>query len=378
LNWLTVGNSIGVLQGHAELIESRADVPWVSLKAEYAGIGRYPIPTEDKNYLRNRLLDCEPPQLWRLESPSVVIHRFPNNELRLFLISEGGNICEHAISQIWYRFFPFIKELHGKIRFDIENCSSTRLDIELAWMPQSFNYSHFLCDFFAPWIPFADKQDLLSQLSILTIDTWPTWQSQLLQKVGFHKIIDGYQSCSTYILKPRAVWLPVLSNTLMAQLRLQSWLYKYFSGGDTKYYAQPIASVFLTRNDHRSPRVRNACQIRKLVSSLGGAVVDPVMLSFSEKIKILGGASSIICEGSGSMNAVLFSSQNSKVIVLSDPWAISDPLMLDGGFPYTNLISHRIKTVMGESPKPLLGSPLASCEFSLAEIRQHILNSNDQ
>lgn len=372
LNWYTVGNSIDVLRSHAEWVDAHAELPWASLKTAYSGVANYRIPSESKQYLRDRLLDCEPPQLWRLERPSLVVHRLPNHELRFFLLSEARNICEHAVNQRWYKFFPFIRDLGGRFHLDIEQCPSISVDAELAWMPQSRNYSHFLCDFFAPWIPFADKQQIVSQLSLLTIDKWPLWQTELIQKIGLHSTILCHQSTSTYIVRPRAVWLPVLSNTLMAQLRLQSWLHENFSTRQANYSGQCISSVFLTRGDNRALRVRNAGQIGELVSSLGGTVVDPTTLSFGEKIDILGQASSIICEGSGSLNAVLFSSQNSKVLMLTDPWAHANTLMLDGGFPYLNLISHRLETILGESPKPLEGSPLASCEFSLAEIRQLI------
>jgi hypothetical protein len=372
LDWFTVGNSIDVLRGHAKWIDSDVEVPWASLKAAYSGIANYRLSSESKQYLRDRLLDCEPPQLWRLESPSVVVHRFPNNELRFFLLSENRHICEHAVNQRWYKYFSFIRELGGRFHLDIDHLPSIPVYTELAWMPQSRNYSHFLCDSFAPWIPFAGKHEILSQLSVLTIDEWPLWQAELIEKIGLRSTILGYRSFTTYILRPRAVWLPVLSNTLMAQLCLKSWLHKLSSNRQSKYSPQYNSSVFLTRNDNRALRIRNASQIGGLVSSIGGIVVDPSTLSFGEKINILGKASSIVCEGSGSLNAVLFSSQNSKVVMLFDPWAYSDPLMLDGGFPYVNLISQRLKVVLGESPKPLAGSPLASCEFSLTEIRQHI------
>lgn len=370
----TLGNSCSLLACQAELVASALDIPWDLVKRAYKGIKNYPLPVRQQQYLKDRLLDFEPARLWRIDHPSILIYRFPNRELRFFLLSQTANICERVQNRLWYGSFPFIRECGDRFIFDLDGCPSVPIDSEVAWLPQSYNYSHFLCDFLSPWIPFADNTSKTRlPISVLSIDQWMPWQKDLIKSIGLSNTpIPSCKTSSLLVVKPKAVWLPVMDSTLISQVNLRAWLSLEFSAEITAAPVLEIPVLYLTRLDDRSARVRNYDEIKGIVSRYNGLTVDPATLTYQEKSRICRSARVIICEGSGSMNAVFFSSEQCIVIMLADPHILINPLFLDGGFSYLHLICHRLVFVVGESPQALPGSPLASCHYSIEQISQHI------
>jgi len=374
------------LQRHAHLHDQGIDIPWKLIHRAFKAISSYGLGPNESAYLKARLLDIEQPSLWQIASPTVVINRFPNNELRFFLVSQDSHLFEHQSASIWFRFFPFIHtDPQGALILDIEENSIQEVDLDLAWLPQNPNYSHFLCDFFAPWLAFdiqhyRQKHDL----SVLQLQPFPSWQQPLLDQLGFpiHRLSLNQKSPLT-ILKLRSVFFPIIPSVLLAQYFLRAWLMQVFA---QEYHQaldlEPVPLALLGRSDYKQQRIRNYQEIKDYVLKSRGIVIDPSKLSIPEKILTLGSAQQIICEGSGSMNSVLFASDKSRTILLQDPSAFSDPLMLEGGYPYLHGIAHRTLHCQGINSTPILGSPLGSCTFPIAEIdsllKRHVIEEDKE
>lgn len=360
------------LEGHAELLTEKRYIPWKVVHRAYKAIGRYSIDQHKSAYLKARLLDFERPSLLRLISPIIIIYRFPNGEPRYFLVSQKGHLFEHETSSIWFRFFPFIHtQTQESVRLDIGGHPIAELDLDLAWLPQNPNYTHFLCDFFAPWLVFdSGFNQQAVDLSILQLQPFASWQQPLVDRLGFsiHNLLLNQETALT-VIRPKSVLLPVVSSVLLTQHYLREWLMQEFAH---EYHQaqllEPTPVVFLGRSDYKQARIRNYKDIEAYVQHCGGKTIDPSTLTIADKILNVGSAEQIICEGSGSMNSVLFASDQSQTIVLDDPCASSTSLMLEGGFPYLHSIAHRTRTCIGRNSTPISGSPLGSCTFPLEEI----------
>jgi len=365
----TIGNTYGDLRNHAELLCSTPQLTWDIIKKAYTSVKRYPLPPYAHRYLKDSLLNCDLPRLWKVNKPSILIYRFSSLELRFFLLSSSRHLCEAVSNLAWYHSFPFIHLDDDAIRINLQSAKTINLDIDVAWLPQTANYSHFLCDSIAPWIPFIDILKLPDKLALLTLNSLSPWQTDVTNILGFTPLqLDILEPCRMAIVKPRSVIFPVISNVVISQVNLRQWLHAHFSQLRLPNITERISPIYLSRSDIRSARIRNSTEIESLVSHYGGTTLDPTKLTFSRKINLLGQASVIICEGSGSLNAILFGNPSGNVIHLTDPLTLQNPLFLDGGFPYLHAISHLTDFVVGKNPLPLQGSPLSSCEFDVSEI----------
>lgn len=366
------GMSSRKLRGHADWLSEEEYIPWKLVHRAYKAINNYSIEHHRREYLKARLLDFERPFLLRLASPIIIIYRFLNGELRYFLVSQKCHLFEQESSAAWFRFFPFIhSHAQESVRLDIEGYPIAELDLDLAWLPQNPNYSHFLSDFFAPWLAFharANQKDF--HMSILKLQPFAPWQQPLIDHLGFsiHNHLLNQETPLT-IIRPKSVTIPVVSSVLLSQHYLRTWLIREFSEEyNQAKLLDPIPVLFFGRSDYKQARLRNFKDIEAFVRRSGGKVIDPSTLTIRDKILNIGPAWQIICEGSGSMNSVLFASDYSQTILLEDPSASSNSLMLEGGYPYHHSIAHRAHSCIGENSTPIPGSPLGSCTFSLDQI----------
>ena len=368
----SLGLSRSQLLAHCQYLDESPLVSWELIHRAYKAVSSYGLASRETSYLKARLLDVQSPALWRLDFPTIVIYRFPNEELRYFLVSQDGHLFESDAATIWFPFFPFIhRKPNGSLTLDIDQYPSLEVDVNVAWLPQNPNYSHFLCDFFAPWLPF-DLQLLAQEynISCLQFQSFPSWQQPFLNCLNpsLHQLPLSKSSPLT-IIKPRSVFLPLVSNVLLAQSILRSWLMQVYAGEyRTATSLDPIPLILLGRSDYRQARVRNYEEIQAYALEHDGIILDPSELTISDKIRSLLPAQRIICEGSGSLNSVLFASDKSLTALLMDAAAFCDPLMLDGGFPYLNSIAHRIRLCIGRNPTPIPGSPLGSCTYPVEKI----------
>jgi len=374
------GVSVHDLIIHGDLIEKTDCVYWQAVHRAYKAIPGFPLEFSDKLYLRSQLLNIECPTLWRFNRPKVVVHRHLNGEMAYFLISDQGHLCLNESSSKWFHCFPFISCRDKSIEFNIEKLPHLVLNDEIAWLPQNPNYSHFLCDFFAPWLFFVPNWSSFAHaFKLLQLEPWPKWQTEFIDCLPF--MILEIPICKpgfTFVVEPASVLMPICNNPLLGQLKLKEWL-SHGSSVASNHFVDPQGNlidhaeiVFLTRNDSRSPRIKNRRQIEEYVLNRGGSLVDASLLNAVEKKARLASAKYIICEGSGSLNAVLFGQDNAKIIFLADVNILTDKLFLDGGFPYLHSVASRLRFVRGCDCEPLIGSPLSSCSFDIAKIDSFI------
>jgi len=359
---------------HAELIGEHLDIPWEEIGVAYKNINRYPLRGLWRQYLRYRLLDIETAKLWQIDKPTIIVYRFANGERRFFLISNTRNICEDEANRMWYKFFPFISECGQSIYIDTGDSTTVEVDKDFAWLPQTYNYSHFLCDSIAPWIPFYNTEEVKRRkLQVLSLGRWGTWQEDVINKLGFESLpMDKGVQSSITLIKPRSVVIPTMCSKVMSQHILRNWFARNYTIQDGANRGEKNRLVYLTRSDERKIRVRNEDEIVMFVKRIGGLVIEPSKMTFSDKISALASAETIICEGSGSLNPILFGSDRCEIVLLTDPWTLNDPFFLEGGFPYLHLVVHRLEHIVGHSPCKLLGSPLASCHYRIEDISNKI------
>ena len=221
----TIGISRADLSNHASLLRVNHQIPWREIKNSYVSSRNYPLSYHFIRRIKDRLLETEHSTLWRLDHPDIVIYRHLNGEYKQFLITNTRHICEHGANAIWYGAFPFIHNMNSTIHFSYDQAKIHDINYDLAWLPQSDNYSHFLCDSFASWIPFADSNVVSENIRILGFKRYSNWQAEFIDKLKMKIDISiNLRPSELCVIKPNSVLLPIHSNPLVSQFNLKRWI----------------------------------------------------------------------------------------------------------------------------------------------------------
>jgi hypothetical protein len=347
------------------------------------GIMNMPIPSQWKSQLMNSVDGENYVKIFRLDRPLVYIYRFYNGETRWFLITAKGNLVESDKQRTWDSAFPFLVFNQNMSR----TCTAYEADhetvatsLDLLWLPESQNYTHFLYDFYAP----ALWADML--LGRGNIDTGhisylsckpPAWQEVLLRRLTFEYTEYSLpRYAQTAVVRPSTVVLPIVSNTRMAlkALRMETrkgLLQKPVMRGATNV-------LLLTRSDARRARIRNIEEIEGYVDSIGGAVVDISQLTLEEKRRVISNHNIIIAESSGCINFALFCTPSHHLISLVEEGLLRKEEFIYGGWDYTaSYADNNVTYIIGERSETLEGSPVGSASYRLQYIIEAISRIRD-
>jgi len=183
----SIGLNLNQLAHHGQIIHRFDGVYDRGLSLYLQGIDNYPLSPPQKKFLMQRLQTTEDVAfLLRLYNPTIILYRWSNGQLRYFLITQRHHLVEDPSQFAFYRYFPFLRFEKNSLLFDVEHLTTTSLPVKLAWLPQSFNYTHFLSDSLGPWSIFADL--LLPHVDsafVPLFDSIPNWQKQILQFFPF-------------------------------------------------------------------------------------------------------------------------------------------------------------------------------------------------
>ena len=311
-----------------------------------------------------------------MKEPTIVIYRFPNNELKYFLISKDNHLIDSISNSLWYNSFPFIRPSHSNsVLLNIDNIKPVEINECIAWLPQNQNYSHFLCDFFAPWTVFdPDKYRKSEDPFLLDIQGFSKWQAPFISSLNMQSMkLELDSSSNLYVLKPKSVTIPIVSSVLLTQIYLKNWLRKnYIDAYKDLPFLESVPILMISNNDAKFNCITNHQELCTFVDKKGGTIIDASKLSIREKIRIIGCAKNIICQGSGTLNAVLFGTEKSNTVILSNPSNLDNPFMLEGGFPYGHLMRHRSTTCVGTEALSIHGSPIGAANYSVERINSYL------
>ena len=336
----------------------------------WQGIKNYPLSKMQKDYLRNRLLAQQVvPALWRILRPTIAIYRWPNNELRYFLVSADGHLLEDQSSEQFFPYFPILKKNndnqwvlsgHGR-QIDAPH-------LDLCWLPQNHNYSHFLCDYLGPCLALKAWVGINGSLPLLYCEPWQAWQKEYLKRLPLNYVkVPSPHAGELMFVRPGSVRIPMLPSVMQSQLTLRSWLHQNIAISPESNVL-PKIPILIERTGHKQKRIRNLNELQLLVRAYGGLSVDPTSLSLQQRLELFRQASLIIGDGSSSMNFILFASNDCHYIGLCDPESIINNHYLEGGWPYTHLIASRSTFIVGKDTSQLPGSTLGSSIYSTSLI----------
>jgi len=362
------------LSHRSHLLAVCHSMAWRDIASSWKGIGNYPLGIHQKQFLRNHLFCGLEARLWLIRNACVFIYRWPNNQLRFFLADSSGHLYECSEGASFYRYFPFIEPTAEGFSFHYHNYKVAQISDTILWMPQNSNYSHFMCDYYAPAI--AAKLSAPSHVNgaqLLTVQNWEPWQQELIQSLGLgilplEKIMPG----ELVLARINKVVLPVIEHPNHSQHILRHWFAGIYTSASGSLDLCDCPVIYMTRSGPSSMRIRNTRDIEALVEGVGGVCVDPSTLSFEQKLKTFQSSKILIGDGSATINAALFMHGDSHLIALTDPLSLANDDFLLGGFPYLDSISERTSFVIGTNAKPLDGSPLSSAIYPLSVIRRLI------
>ncbi len=362
------------------------------------GIAKMPLGSKEKTILTSKLCIGNHIAVYELKSPSIIIYKWPNGELRYFLISSNQNLIEANDSSVWDSSFPFIgKSLSGNISFDIKSSEEIEIcDRSLIWMPNTANYAHFCADFYSPLAALIESNVLQNKDEIYTCPMFTShgWQDDFFDLLctinsSANKIYydNSFSQLLThpdtgpqiFLLKPKSIIFPTIPNIptslfhLRNILRLHLSLSKSISIEPRVRYKKPI---LLTRHDSRRLRISNIEEIEHSVLRKKGHLVNPTNLSLENKLNIFSRYAVFIAESSGCTNYWLFGNSNSRLIALIDQNSLYESKLLLGGWVYMVFRSDQTEWLVGSHYKILEGSPLGSNYYDSNNMLKLISNGD--
>jgi hypothetical protein len=341
-----------------------------------SGIKRFPIEDEWKRHLQTTVKEQakEKPSLWKVSEPVVIVYRWPNGELKYFMVSSDGHLFESPEGVHFMKYFNWIETGADEVFLRLNNAKSLGVGGKMKWMPQNRNYSHFLLDSFAPALTGEDDCiDYIDSQShkVLTVEPWLGWQKEFLKhtRLAYTKAAD-IEAGQIGLFFPEEVLMPVMLSKLHAQLTLRDRVNIWHDKKGSKGFCADIPVLFLRRDDLLGQkRIRNHAEISEMVAENGGISVDATRLGLREKRDLICRAKVVIGDGSASVNATLFLNEDSTYVGLTDASTINNIDFIMGGFPYALSICDRMISVVGKDPEIIHGSALKSCYYPLDAIR---------
>ncbi|WP_255003133.1 glycosyltransferase 61 family protein [Cyanobium sp. HWJ4-Hawea] len=310
----------------------------------------------------------------KLIRPCIYVYRFSNNELRWFLVSDAGLLLESVGNELWDHCFPFLAKAPDGLLSISNPCEEIETRLRLLWWPFSQNYTHFMFDAFAPLIVAKLRlaEATLANLALPIAAECPRWQLELIEKLEMpcsRTYIDRLLPPKNKLHRIRLdeLYLPLVPNKGISFSILKDWL-DSAKGSFMPKHRHVGQILFATRADNRRCRVKNILEIEAFVRQIGGSVLDPATLTFSEKLMLFNGASHVIGESAGALNGALFAPHTCHIVHLLDSSIIDKQEFVPGGFAYHLGYAYRSTYILGQNCTPFPGSPLGSADYPLPEI----------
>ena len=350
----------------------------------YKAISRFPLDKSRKIFLKQGLFTGNYFAVYKLNNPTVIVYKFPNDELRFFLISSESNLIEANDSSFWDPAFSFIKSTRESIIFSMPNIAHVETD-NRPWLynPDSGNYTHFCIDYFSPLSAFTDSKiiDKIGQdvecPQFIQLDWQKEYYDLLVDSLASpHKINfnSSYRSLTEqhknkdaiFVFKLQTLYMPVIPN-----VRSSAEYLRYFLNEKLNSYKSNTTQsslLFLTRNDIRRQRIKNIDLIESMVHNLGGDVINPTMLNLREKAATFSQYKCILAESSGCVNYWLLANSDARLIAMIDCNALQAIDLLIGGLTYMTIRSYQTSWLIGYDYEVLKGSPLGSCTYDIEKL----------
>ena len=343
---------------------------WNLMLDWYKGFKSNPCEPRKRELLKRLLFDQLSTSIYLLDSPVVVIFKWPNRELRHFLVTKNGNLIEANDSSMWDRWFPFLQTESGQLKQINIPSNANTLDLEqMVWSQESNNYSHFLFDFFSP-LSFLVNHSSFREYSnkfILPYFSDMTWQREffdLIPSLRLRNMRENFYG-DFLIMRPRKLLIPMIPHKCLSTHYLRDFLNStdLVSGKSHQILNCESRLIMITRYDLRRKRIRNIDVLESIVKKHGGLLLEASTLTIGQKKQIMCKAQICIGEGSALQNFALFAPINARIISLLDPTILVDDLYILGGWPYMQYFSSRTSHIVGSDHQPLPGSPLGSCVY---------------
>jgi len=346
---------------------------WSLVRKWYSGFNRLPLPPHKLHYLKTSFFTGLKISVFIVSYPTIIVYRWPDGQLRRFLLTANNYLLESYRSSYWDHCFPFIHTQGATYSFELTSTVPVTSSPDLVWFPESSNYTHFLFDSFAPLLSLR-----VSDFARYTLDYYGdlTWQSDFFRTLPLLQLNSTpwpHNAC-IIVQKPKSLIYPVIHNIPLASHLLRKHIDNFFSQPSLLSMPETPRITFFARTDNRSNRIANLAEISSLVTRYNGQIVDPSCLSIFDKHKILCCSTLCIGESSSLQNAALFALPNCEIIYLVASSGLDEDIYLHSGWPYHQYYAHRTYHVVGDYVASIPGSPLPSCRFKLSIISQYILN----
>lgn len=363
--------SRSLLKRYGNIIVRGQEYNWQDQYEAWHAVSKIRVRKEAQMLIRSYLLEDVASDLWQLENCFILSYMWSTGEIRDFVLTHDFHILESPKHETWFEAYPFIeRDSNNRYTFDISNAEKLIVDKTIAWLPQSFNYTHFLIDFFGPWCEFLPFKYSDLQPHLITRMPWRDWQVSLLKSAEIKKSINiPMKPGQLQLLHIPKLIIPICPSVSKVVAFTRSYLNLYFkkTGEQTK---DSVKVVYLKRSKNEQPRVSNCEEISKLVAINGGLTINIAELTYESKFELLGKADFIIAEGSGISNAILFSGEKTKTIVLAAHEMFTADSFLLGGWLYSSLLGSKLNIVKAENSNQLTGQVLGCYEYSVKKIQR--------
>lgn len=352
---------------------------WSMINRWYKGFSRLPVPEEWKAKMKHDFFCTLDSYVFRIRQPLIVTYLWPDGQTRKLLITRTGWLFEPNSSAPWDKCLPFCGcDESGTInRVLAGNAKYTRLHEEVAWMPESSNYTHFMFDTFAPLT-------LLENMGLEPIAAYYYgqlgWQMEMLRKLKkarvFHRRWE--RSSIMRIDEPDSVIFPAIPNMCVATEIARRFLHQTYGIAEAGRPNESVIAI-LIRSDYRSERISNINEISEHLRSRFNIVhIDPAKLTIEEKFKVFRNISVCIGESSSLQNPALFGSYECRIVYLAAPNGLEDDIFINGGWPNHQNYAHRSRYIKGRRVYEIEGSPLPACSFDKFEIEHAVRESLEE
>ena len=297
---------------------------------------------------------------------------WPSGETRDFVLTQDMFFVESSKHESWFPAYQFLRPL-GSSRYIIDLPTGCIADVPgtTLWLPQSFNYTHFILDFIGPWSEFLHMVPEFSDARLILRAPWKSWQEPLLHQFpGKSHPLLNLSPGSLQVLRLSKLIIPISPSPAKTLFNTRNLFSNWYPFSPSTPSGYPV--IYLKRSSSEAKRVLNCTQISAYIEQIGGLSLEAASLSFQQKATIFGSAKIIVAEGSGVANALLFG-RNYILIVLASPEMYTDSSFLLGGWLYSALAGGSLRIVRSnERSSSVKRGGLGCYSFDISRIRQII------
>jgi len=260
-----------------------------------------------------------------------ILWNWPNGDRILYPVNSIGEIYIGTDDAIWSQYWPFLAQSEdGGLICNLNVYPSALTDDctdhDGVWLGGQSHFGHFIVNFLAPLLKNSGAIEQIRKTGrIYAPSGYSALHRELIERLTGVEGIDFHETSGPNgIYTLRRVIVPALTDAMDAVAKLQGRLEQ--TGSDRAILNGK--RVYICRNKSGdSDRLVIGKYFAQQLIDLGFTLCDPLRLSISERLAIIGDAEWILTEsGSCSLNAYLFGNRDSVIRSLIPRCVFQSPI----------------------------------------------------